>query len=98
MGPASLFLHLSRLTADKFIAGQRQGAKLIESVVPFLPQARTAFPPSAHEVLDLDSVIHSYVRFVLELNDGNKKKTARQLGISRSTLYRILQNQQNLAL
>jgi DNA-binding NtrC family response regulator len=98
MGHASLSLHVSRSPADEFIAGRRRGAKLIETVVPFLPQARTAFPPSAHEVLDLDSVIHSYVRFVLELNDGNKKKTARQLGISRSTLYRILQNQNTPAL
>lgn len=71
---------------------------MIESVVPFLPQARATFPPSPHEILDLDSVIYSYVLFVLELNDGNKKKTARQLGISRSTLYRILQKQQMLAL
>lgn len=71
---------------------------LIESVAPFLPQARTTLAPSPHEVLDLDSVIHSYARYVLAINDGNKKKTARQLGISRSTLYRILQNQQNLAL
>lgn len=71
---------------------------MIESVAPFVPHARTTFPPSPQEILDLDSVIYSYVLFVLELNDGNKKKTARQLGISRSTLYRILQKQQMLAL
>lgn len=56
--------------------------------VPHLP------PP---QVLDLDSVIHGYVRYVLALNHGNKKKTARQLGISRSTLYRILQHEQTIA-
>jgi two-component system response regulator AtoC len=43
--------------------------------------------------LNLDVVIHHHVQFVLELNRGNKLRTARQLGISRSTLYRILGNE-----
>jgi DNA-binding NtrC family response regulator len=42
------------------------------------------------ELLNLDSVIYHHTLRVLELNDGNKLKTARQLGISRSTLYRLL--------
>jgi transcriptional regulator of acetoin/glycerol metabolism len=50
---------------------------------------------SPPQVLDLDSFILGYVHYVLELNSGNKKRTARQLGISRSTLYRILRNGQN---
>jgi DNA-binding NtrC family response regulator len=33
------------------------------------------------------------VEYVLELNRGNKLRTARQLRISRSTLYRILANE-----
>lgn len=40
--------------------------------------------------LDLRSVIQRHIFFVLNLNNGNKLKTARQLGISRSTLYRML--------
>ena len=40
--------------------------------------------------LDLHAVILSHVRYVLDLNRGNKLRSARQLGISRSTLYRIL--------
>jgi len=41
-------------------------------------------------VLNLDQVILNHVQLVLDLNHGNKLKTARQLGISRSTLYRLL--------
>jgi DNA-binding NtrC family response regulator len=49
------------------------------------------------ENLDLDTVIRRHVQFVLDLNRGNKLRTARQLGISRSTLYRILGNEAVLA-
>lgn len=43
--------------------------------------------------LSLDTVIRHHVDYVLDLNRGNKLRTARQLCISRSTLYRILSNQ-----
>jgi DNA-binding NtrC family response regulator len=42
------------------------------------------------DILNLDAVILNHIRVVLDLNHGNKLKTARQLGISRSTLYRLL--------
>ncbi len=47
--------------------------------------------------LSLDAVIRHHVQFVLDLNRGNKLRTARQLAISRSTLYRILANENFLA-
>lgn len=47
--------------------------------------------------LSLDAVIRQHVQYVLELNRGNKLRTARQLAISRSTLYRILGNENMLA-
>ncbi len=54
-------------------------------------------PPMARsENLRLDAIIHRHVQYVLDLHQGNKLRTARQLGISRSTLYRILSNELEL--
>ncbi|MGH9600110.1 MAG: sigma-54-dependent transcriptional regulator [Terracidiphilus sp.] len=47
--------------------------------------------------LTLDAVIRHHVEYVLDLNRGNKLRAARQLCISRSTLYRILANESLLA-
>ena len=49
------------------------------------------------ENLSLDAVIRHHVQCVLDINHGNKLRSARQLGISRSTLYRILANETILA-
>jgi two-component system response regulator AtoC len=59
-------------------------------------------PPEPHPIvrpdnLSLDSVIRQHVQYVLDLNKGNKLRSARQLSISRSTLYRILANESLLA-
>ena len=53
---------------------------------PATPRSNSTSPP----VLNLDAVILNHIHLVLDLNHGNKLKTARQLGISRSTLYRVL--------
>jgi two-component system response regulator AtoC len=63
----------------------------------------SAVPPQdAHSTgriadLSLDAIIRQHVQYVLDLNRGNKLRTARQLAISRSTLYRILANENFLA-
>jgi two-component system response regulator AtoC len=59
-------------------------------------------PPQAQPLvrtdnLNLDAVIEQHVQNVLDLNRGNKLRAARQLGIRRSTLYRILGNENILA-
>jgi DNA-binding NtrC family response regulator len=46
--------------------------------------------------MTLDAVIHHHIQLVLEINRGNKLRAARQLGISRSTLYRILAGEASL--
>jgi DNA-binding NtrC family response regulator len=51
-------------------------------------------PPAMRtDNLSLDAVIRHHVEYVLNLNRGNKLRAARQLCISRSTLYRILENE-----
>jgi Bacterial regulatory protein, Fis family/Sigma-54 interaction domain len=60
------------------------------TLVPPLSSAQRVISRSL-QVLNLDAVILNHIRLVLDLNRGNKLKTARQLGISRSTLYRLLQ-------
>lgn len=61
------------------------------SPVPFVHRV----PPT--DILDLDAVVQHHVRYVLDLNRGNKLKTARQLRISRSTLYRLLGSEETPA-
>jgi DNA-binding NtrC family response regulator len=60
------------------------------TLVPPLSSAQHVIPRSL-QVLNLDTVILNHIHLVLDLNRGNKLKTARQLGISRSTLYRMLE-------
>ncbi len=59
------------------------------SIVSSPVSARRISLPSP-QVLNLDAVIRNHILLVLDLNRGNKLKSARQLGISRSTLYRLL--------
>jgi DNA-binding NtrC family response regulator len=52
-----------------------------------------SLPEVRREDLSLDAMIHRHVECVLHLQHGNKLRAAKQLNISRSTLYRILANE-----
>lgn len=63
-----------------------------------LPTARRDTAPLTRPgELSLDAVIRHHVEYVLDLNRGNKLRAARQLQISRSTLYRVLANESLMA-
>jgi len=57
--------------------------------VPIPPIRRPSSPETSGD-LSLDAAILRHIQSVLELNHGNKLRAARQLNISRSTLYRLL--------
>jgi DNA-binding NtrC family response regulator len=64
-----------------------------EAAKPTLPRrsVREIPPPSgAAEDLALDVAVRNHVQRVLDLSRGNKYQAAKQLGIARSTLYRLL--------
>jgi len=62
--------------------------------LPTEAESRQDIPAATQaDNLTLDGVIRHHVQYVLDLNRGNKLRAARQLSISRSTLYRILGNE-----
>jgi DNA-binding NtrC family response regulator len=109
LGPGAL----ARLLQHNWLGNVRELAAVLESAILeaangvirpedlALPTNEDR-PPEPHPItrpdnLSLDSVINQHVQYVLDLNKGNKLRTARQLAISRSTLYRILGNESLLA-
>jgi DNA-binding NtrC family response regulator len=73
----------------------RPGDLPLQSLSPHpplpIPPASESNPSanSPHD-LSLDAAIHHHILLVLKMHRGNKLRAARQLGISRSTLYRLL--------
>lgn len=69
---------------DGMILAKDLALRAVVEVQPAKTEARSP------EDLSLDSIIRRHVEYVVHLNHGNKVRAARQLAVSRSTLYRIL--------
>ena len=108
LGPGSL----ARLLQHNWPGNVRELASVLEAAIlessgdAILPadlalptpgqMQQDTFADAPSGPLTLDDVIHRHVQYVLDLNRGNKLRAARQLGISRSTLYRLLENESAL--
>ena len=105
MGPGAL----ARLLQHAWPGNIRELASVLESALldaengvilaanlPLRVDATTSpisLPEARSEDLSLDAMIRRHVEYVLTLHHGNKLRAAKQLNISRSTLYRILVNE-----
>jgi DNA-binding NtrC family response regulator len=109
MGPGTL----ARLLQHNWPGNVRELASVLETALleavngvirtddlslPTGPETPADLQPATRACnLSLDAVIRTHVQYVLDLNRGNKLRAARQLSISRSTLYRILGNEAFMA-
>ena len=60
-------------------------------ILPLEPVGSKDGEPALPENFTLDGVIRRHILQVLKVCDGNKARAAAKLGISRSTLYRMLE-------
>jgi DNA-binding NtrC family response regulator len=79
------------------LSGEGQWLRPIDLVIlPLEKAAGKDGEPALPENFTLDGVIRRHILFVLKACEGNKARAASKLGISRSTLYRMLET--NVAL
>jgi DNA-binding NtrC family response regulator len=75
------------------LAGEGQWLRPIDLVIlPLEPAGNKDGGPALPENYTLDGVIRRHILVVLKACDGNKARAAAKLGISRSTLYRMLES------
>jgi DNA-binding NtrC family response regulator len=74
------------------LSGEGQWLRPIDLVIlPLEPAGTKSGEPAIPENYTLDGVIRRHILQVLKACDGNKARAASKLGISRSTLYRMLE-------
>ena len=74
------------------LSGEGQWLRPIDLVIlPLEPAGTRDGEPALPENYTLDGVIRRHILQVLKACDGNKARAASKLGISRSTLYRMLE-------
>lgn len=74
------------------LSGEGQWLRPIDLVIlPLEPAGAKNGEPAIPENYTLDGVIRRHILQVLKACDGNKARAASKLGISRSTLYRMLE-------
>ncbi len=74
------------------MSGEGQWLRPIDLVIlPLEPAAAKDGEPAIPENYTLDGVVRRHILQVLKACDGNKARAASKLGISRSTLYRMLE-------
>jgi DNA-binding NtrC family response regulator len=74
------------------MASEAQWLRPIDLVIlPLEPAGIKGDEPALPENFTLDGVIRRHILQVLKVCDGNKARAASKLGISRSTLYRMLE-------
>jgi DNA-binding NtrC family response regulator len=74
------------------LSGEGQWLRPIDLVIlPLEPAGSREGEPALPENFTLDGVIRRHILQVLKVCDGNKARAASRLGISRSTLYRMLE-------
>jgi DNA-binding NtrC family response regulator len=74
------------------LSGEGQWLRPIDLVIlPLEPAGAKDGEPAIPENYTLDGVIRRHILQVLKACDGNKARAASKLGISRSTLYRMLE-------
>ena len=74
------------------LSSEAQWLRPIDLVIlPLEPAGSKDGEPALPENFTLDGVIRRHILQVLKVCDGNKARAASKLGISRSTLYRMLE-------
>ncbi len=74
-------------------AGGPLTAMALGAILAAFEQRSAAEPATGPRLVTLDQVVQEHIRSVLVACNGNKLRAAQVLGISRSTLYRMLETQ-----